>query len=73
MGLLRETLAFVAEVAWDDRANTLVKETIDRLELGEIRNSIDGSLAHGQRQMVELGMVVAAEPWLVLLDEPQQE
>ncbi len=29
-----------------------------------------GSLAHGQRQMVELGMVVAAEPWLVLLDEP---
>ena len=54
----------------DARANTLVKETIDRLELGEIRNSIVGSLAHGQRQMVELGMVVAAEPWLVLLDEP---
>ena len=54
----------------DRRANTLVKETIDRLELGEIRTSIVGSLAHGQRQMVELGMVVAAEPWLVLLDEP---
>ena len=54
----------------DRRANTLVKETIDRLELGEIRSSIVGSLAHGQRQMVELGMVVAAEPWLVLLDEP---
>ena len=54
----------------DARANTLVKETIDRLELGEIRNSVVGSLAHGQRQMVELGMVVAAEPWLVLLDEP---
>ena len=29
-----------------------------------------GTLAHGQRQWVELGMVVAAEPWLVLLDEP---
>ena len=54
----------------DRRANPLVKETIDRLELGEIRSSIVGSLAHGQRQMVELGMVVAAEPWLVLLDEP---
>ena len=54
----------------DRRANALVKETIDRLELGEIRSSIVGSLAHGQRQMVELGMVVAAEPWLVLLDEP---
>ena len=29
-----------------------------------------GRLAHGQRQWVELGMVIAAEPWLVLLDEP---
>ena len=29
-----------------------------------------GNLAHGQRQWVELGMVVATEPWLVLLDEP---
>jgi branched-chain amino acid transport system ATP-binding protein len=29
-----------------------------------------GSLAHGQRQMVELGVVLATQPWLVLLDEP---
>ncbi|MEO0764315.1 MAG: ABC transporter ATP-binding protein, partial [Pseudomonadota bacterium] len=29
-----------------------------------------GGLAHGQRQWVELAMVMAAEPWLVLLDEP---
>ena len=54
----------------DKRASQLVKETIERLELGEIRSATVGSLAHGQRQMVELGMVVAAEPWLVLLDEP---
>ncbi len=54
----------------DKRATQLVKETIERLELGEIRSATVGSLAHGQRQMVELGMVVAPEPWLVLLDEP---
>ena len=54
----------------DKRTKQLVKETIERLELGEIRSVTVGSLAHGQRQMVELGMVVAAEPWLVLLDEP---
>ena len=54
----------------DKRTRQLVKETIERLELGEIRSAKVGSLAHGQRQMVELGMVVAAEPWLVLLDEP---
>ena len=57
---------------WHDekRSNILTKETVERLGLGDISFSIVGSLAHGQRQMVELGMVVAAEPWLVLLDEP---
>jgi len=71
-GLTAPEILWLSSRRWhgDRRANTLVKETIDRLELGEIRSSIVGSLAHGQRQMVELGMVVAAEPWLVLLDEP---
>jgi branched-chain amino acid transport system ATP-binding protein len=52
------------------RAGTITSETIDRLRLGDIRRDIVGRLAHGQRQWVELGMVIAAEPWLVLLDEP---
>ncbi len=57
---------------WHDarRARTLTSDTIDRLKLGDIRRATVGQLAHGQRQWVELGMVVAAEPWLVLLDEP---
>lgn len=52
------------------RARAITTETIERLKLGEIRRELVGRLAHGQRQWVELGMVVAAEPWLVLLDEP---
>jgi branched-chain amino acid transport system ATP-binding protein/urea transport system ATP-binding protein len=52
------------------RARALTTETIERLQLGDIRREVVGRLAHGQRQWVELGMVVAAEPWLVLLDEP---
>lgn len=52
------------------RARVLTAETIERLKLGDIRRETVGRLAHGQRQWVELGMVVAAEPWLVLLDEP---
>ena len=52
------------------RARTITSETIERLKLGDIRREVVGRLAHGQRQWVELGMVVAAEPWLVLLDEP---
>ena len=52
------------------RARTITSETVERLKLGDIRREMVGRLAHGQRQWVELGMVVAAEPWLVLLDEP---
>ena len=52
------------------RARSLTAETLERLRLGEIRASPVGRLAHGQRQWVELGMVITAEPWLVLLDEP---
>ncbi len=52
------------------RSRALVDQTLDRVRLGAIRDSLVGTLAHGQRQWVELGMVMAAEPWLVLLDEP---
>ncbi|MEC8961108.1 MAG: ATP-binding cassette domain-containing protein, partial [Pseudomonadota bacterium] len=52
------------------RARVITSEVIERLELGEVRKSQLGSLAHGQRQLVELGMVLAGEPWLVILDEP---
>jgi branched-chain amino acid transport system ATP-binding protein/urea transport system ATP-binding protein len=52
------------------RARALTAATLERLRIGDIRHHLAGRLAHGQRQWVELGMVVAAEPWLVLLDEP---
>ncbi len=51
-------------------AQALTGQTIERLQLGDIKSDLVGRLAHGQRQWVELGMVIAAEPWLVLLDEP---
>ena len=52
------------------RARVLTEETIARIDLGGLRTRVVGQLAHGERQWVELGIVVAAEPWLVLLDEP---
>lgn len=47
-----------------------VDALIDQLGLGPNVWSETGALAHGQRQIVELGVVLAPDPWLVLLDEP---
>ncbi len=71
-GLSVEENIWLAARRWHGpaRARSLVGETIERLRLGDIRRASVGRLAHGQRQWVELGMVVAMEPWLVLLDEP---
>jgi len=43
---------------------------LERLEVGALSNRRIGLLAHGQRQLVELAMVVAPEPDLIILDEP---
>jgi len=52
------------------RARSLTEATLERFGLEDIASRAVAELAHGQRQWVELGMVMAAEPWLVLLDEP---
>ncbi|HUF44591.1 MAG TPA: ATP-binding cassette domain-containing protein [Aestuariivirgaceae bacterium] len=71
-GLSVEENIALSALKWHDapRAGALTGATIERLALGDIRHDLVGRLAHGQRQWVELGMVMAAEPWLVLLDEP---
>jgi len=48
----------------------IVAELIERLQLTDIVHRPVGELAHGQRQWVEIGMVLARRPRLVLLDEP---
>ena len=47
-----------------------VERVIEELGLAPIARRGVGELAHGQRQIVELGLVLAQKPWLVLLDEP---
>ena len=71
-GLTAEENIWLSARRWHaaTRARALTNETLERLQLTEIRSETVDHLAHGQRQWVELGMVVAAEPWLVLLDEP---
>jgi len=52
------------------RATAEVQRVIDEVGLGDIARRTVGELAHGQRQMVEIGIVLAQDPWLILLDEP---
>lgn len=53
-----------------DATRAEVDRVIQELALGAIVRRQVGELAHGQRQIVELGLVLAQQPWLVLLDEP---
>ena len=52
------------------QARALVDEITERLDLADIAARVVGELAHGQRQWVEIGMVLARKPRLILLDEP---
>ena len=52
------------------RADETVDEILSRIALTGVADRLVGQLAHGQRQWLELGVVLAAEPELILLDEP---
>lgn len=48
----------------------IVNQVLQKTRLRDAASRIVGDLAHGQRQWVELGMILASRPELVLLDEP---
>jgi branched-chain amino acid transport system ATP-binding protein len=52
------------------RADEAVDEMLERIGLSASAERLVGQLAHGQRQWVELGIVLSTDPELILLDEP---
>jgi branched-chain amino acid transport system ATP-binding protein len=52
------------------KATALVDEMLERIGLTSAADRLVGQLAHGQRQWVELGLVLSTDPDLILLDEP---
>jgi branched-chain amino acid transport system ATP-binding protein/urea transport system ATP-binding protein len=53
-----------------EQANRITRETLERVGMHAYRDVTAGLLAHGMRQWVEIGVVIAADPPLILLDEP---
>ncbi len=52
------------------RTDAVVDEVLERIGLTDLAARHVGQLAHGERQWVELGIVLTADPALILLDEP---
>jgi len=51
-------------------AGAAVERALAQVGFGERREATVAHLSHGDRQWVEIGMVLAGEPELILLDEP---
>ena len=45
-------------------------ELLETIRLTAVRDRLAGSLSHGQKQWLEIGMLLAQEPKLLLVDEP---
>jgi len=47
-----------------------IGETLETIGLSAHRHRLAGSLSHGQKQWLEIGMLIAQDPKLLLVDEP---
>jgi len=47
-----------------------IDRVLEIIKLGDARDRLAGSLSHGQKQWLEIGMLLAQDPKLLLVDEP---
>jgi urea transport system ATP-binding protein len=61
-----------ASLLWRESADERrsIDRVLDTIRLGGPRHVLAGSLSHGQKQWLEIGMLLAQEPKLLLVDEP---
>ena len=62
----RSTLFWENTAAQQDR----IDEILETIRLKWLRSRVAGSLSHGQKQWLEIGMLLAQGPKLLLVDEP---
>src|SRR6059058_3808499 len=62
----RKTLVWREAIEEQNR----ISEILGVIRLGAVRRRVAGSLSHGQKQWLEIGMLLAQDPKLLLVDEP---
>ena len=63
---VRATLLWEPSLPQEQRIDAI----LDTIRLKPLRSRVAGSLSHGQKQWLEIGMLLAQEPKLLLVDEP---
>jgi branched-chain amino acid transport system ATP-binding protein len=67
---LGHSFHFWKDVRADERVINPAKEVLERIGLLSRANVLAGNLAHGEKRQLEIAMVLATRPKLLLLDEP---
>ena len=67
---VRENLRLAAARRAQGGPDVIAAQVLGEIGLDAVAGTPVNALAHGQRQWVELGMILASRPELVLLDEP---
>jgi urea transport system ATP-binding protein len=65
----RDTLSAI-HGARNHMAGERIDAVLERIRLTELKRADAGSLSHGQKQWLEIGMLLAQDPKLLLIDEP---
>ncbi len=53
-----------------DAASELAREHLEEVDLGHHVDSVAGNLSHGDKRKLEIAMLLATDPAVILLDEP---
>ena len=69
---VRESKGVFASMRWGLKTaeRDRIEEVLEMIQLSERRDVLAAHLSHGEKQWLEIGMVISSAPELLLLDEP---